>query len=213
MDYEARLVDLLKANDRVMRLLCTVRDLGLDHWCLAAGTIRNVVWDKLHGYTEPTLPSDVDVLVYDSVRTDPRYERELEGLLSAAVPNARWEVVNLSGPDGVQRLEGQVASAYDRGTTQQAGRRSGGSGRFPGQPRSLFATGDTFLTNTPTPTVHRLTPLTNTCLQRPPLVAQCVGLPSPVTRPGRKPQSRRRRRSAAHPRHRRRHTCTDLPSP
>lgn len=94
MDYEALLVDLLKADDRVMRLLRAIRDLDLDSWCLAAGTIRNIVWDNLHGYTEPTLPSDVDVLVYDPLRTDPSYERELEGSLSTAVPDARWEVVN-----------------------------------------------------------------------------------------------------------------------
>jgi uncharacterized protein len=94
MEHEARLVELLEADDRVMRLLRAVRDLGVEPWCVAAGTIRNVVWDDLHGLTGPTLPSDVDVLVYDPIRTDPSYERALEELLSAAVPEVRWEVVN-----------------------------------------------------------------------------------------------------------------------
>lgn len=94
MEHEARLVELLKADDRVMRLLRAVRDLGVEPWCVAAGTIRNVVWDDLHGFTDPTVPSDVDVLVYDPIRTDSGYERELTDLLSAAVPEVRWEVVN-----------------------------------------------------------------------------------------------------------------------
>lgn len=94
MEHEAQLVHLLEADGRVMRLLRAVRDLGIEPWCIAAGTVRNVVWDDLHGFTDPTLPSDVDVLVYDSVRADRSYERELEGRLSATVPEVRWEVVN-----------------------------------------------------------------------------------------------------------------------
>lgn len=94
MDHEDQLIGLVRANERVMRLLRAVRDLELEHWCIAAGTIRNLAWDHLHGHTEPTLPSDVDVLVFDPVQTDSSYERRLEGLLSTAVPEARWEVVN-----------------------------------------------------------------------------------------------------------------------
>jgi len=94
VDYETRLVELLRANERVMRLLAAVRDLRVEHWCVAAGTIRNVVWDDLHGLSVPTLPTDVDVLVFDPVRTAPSYERQLEARLSTAVPDVCWEVVN-----------------------------------------------------------------------------------------------------------------------
>lgn len=94
MDYEMRLIELVSANERVMRLLRAVRDLDLERWCIAAGTIRNLVWDHLHDYTESTLPSDVDVLIYDPVQTDSSYEERLEELLSVVVPGARWEVVN-----------------------------------------------------------------------------------------------------------------------
>ncbi len=94
MDHEARLIELLHTDERVMRLLRAVRELEVASWCIAAGTIRNVVWDHLHGHERPTLPSDIDVLVFDPVRTDPSYERALEQSLTAAVPDARWEVVN-----------------------------------------------------------------------------------------------------------------------
>lgn len=77
-----------------MGLLRAVRSLGLDQWCIAAGTIRNLVWDHLHGLSEPTLPSDIDVLIFDAERTSPDYEQELEVQLQAIVPEVTWEVVN-----------------------------------------------------------------------------------------------------------------------
>lgn len=94
MNYEDRLVELVLADERVMRLLRTVRRLELEQWCIAAGTIRNLVWDDLHGLPEPTLPSDIDVLIFDDARIEPSYEAELEQKLSAQVPEVRWEVVN-----------------------------------------------------------------------------------------------------------------------
>jgi hypothetical protein len=77
-----------------MDLLRTVRSLGLDQWCVAAGTIRNLVWDHLHALPEPTLPSDIDVLICDPLRTDPDYEQQLEAKLHAVHPGVTWEVVN-----------------------------------------------------------------------------------------------------------------------
>lgn len=94
VDYEARLVDLIRSNDAVMESLRSVRALGVEHWCIAAGAIRNLVWDDLHGHAEPTSASDIDVLIYDAERTDSAYERELEHRLSATVSDVRWEVVN-----------------------------------------------------------------------------------------------------------------------
>ncbi len=77
-----------------MGLLRAVRTLGLDQWCIGAGAIRNKVWDDLHHYEKPTLPSDIDVLFYDATRTEPAYEAEIEQRLSELVPTVRWEAVN-----------------------------------------------------------------------------------------------------------------------
>lgn len=66
-NYEEQLIELVRSDDRIMGLLRAVRSLEIDQWCIAAGTIRNKVWDHLHGFVEPTLPSDIDVLIYDSI--------------------------------------------------------------------------------------------------------------------------------------------------
>ncbi len=52
------------------------------------------MWDHLHSLPEPTLPSDIDVLIFDDVRTDSAYESELEVQLSSVIPEVTWEVVN-----------------------------------------------------------------------------------------------------------------------
>ena len=87
VDYEAQLIELVRSEERVMGLLRAVRSLGLDQWCIAAGTIRNLVWDHLHSLPEPTLPSDIDVLVFDVERTSPGYEQELEAQLQVVIPD------------------------------------------------------------------------------------------------------------------------------
>ncbi len=92
--HEDRLTELVETDDRVMGLLRTVRTLGLAHWLIAAGTIRNLVWDHLHGFAQPTLPGDIDVLIFDDERTDPGYGADLEERLSSLDPEHAWEVVN-----------------------------------------------------------------------------------------------------------------------
>lgn len=52
------------------------------------------MWDHLHGRSEPTLPSDIDVLIFDTVRTDPSHETDLEHRLASVRPEVRWEVIN-----------------------------------------------------------------------------------------------------------------------
>ncbi len=94
MNHEQRLIALIESDHRIMELLRAVRSIGLGEWCIAAGTIRNKVWDDLHSYAQPTLPSDIDVLFFDAERTSSDYEAEIEARLSLLVPNVRWEAVN-----------------------------------------------------------------------------------------------------------------------
>ena len=77
-----------------MRLLRAGRALRLAEWCIAAGAVRNVVWDHLRGHAEPTRPSDVDFLFFDRARPERACEKELERRLSALAPGACWECVN-----------------------------------------------------------------------------------------------------------------------
>jgi uncharacterized protein len=85
---------LVVGDVRLMQLLRLVASLGLSQWCVAAGAVRNIVWDRLHGFSEPTVSTDVDVLIFDSVRTEREYERQVEASLVSLDASVQWEVVN-----------------------------------------------------------------------------------------------------------------------
>jgi hypothetical protein len=83
------------AQDPVgMEQLRAVRSLGLPDWCIAAGFVRNRVWDHLHGISPPRPLADIDVIYYDAADTDRAREARFEARLATLVPGCPWEVRN-----------------------------------------------------------------------------------------------------------------------
>jgi len=88
-------VSAIVARDpRALAQLRATRALALPDWCIAAGFVRNRVWDHLHGISPPREPADIDVLYYDaadlSKETEAIYEKKLDALL----PGLPWQVRN-----------------------------------------------------------------------------------------------------------------------
>jgi uncharacterized protein len=87
------LIASIIAQDPVgMKQLRSVRSLGLPDWCIAAGFVRNRVWDHLHGIA-PTPLADIDVLYYDAADLSKEPEQAYEARLNALEP-APWQVRN-----------------------------------------------------------------------------------------------------------------------
>ncbi len=76
-----------------MEQLRAVRTLDLPDWCIAAGFVRNRVWDHLHGISPPRAPADIDVLFYDATDLGKAREEAYEARLNALLP-APWQVRN-----------------------------------------------------------------------------------------------------------------------
>jgi len=74
--------------------LRAVRALALPDWCIAAGFVRNRVWDHLHGISPPRAPADIDVLYYDASDLSKASEAEHEKRLDALLPGLPWQVRN-----------------------------------------------------------------------------------------------------------------------
>jgi len=74
-----------------MLLLQAVQALQLPDCFIAAGFVRNLVWDHLHGYT-PTSLNDVDVIYYD--KQQQLVPEELERKLAGTLPDVNWQVKN-----------------------------------------------------------------------------------------------------------------------
>ena len=77
-----------------MRVLAAVREAGPDDAFVAAGFVRNRVWDSF--YPENKAPSDldIDVVYFNENRTDKCFEREFELQLDDALPTGIWQVRN-----------------------------------------------------------------------------------------------------------------------
>ncbi|MVZ10324.1 nitrate reductase, partial [Enterobacteriaceae bacterium 8376wG6] len=93
MDPQRQIINWLQQDNARMAALRTVRRLGLNDWCLGAGFVRNLVWDRRHGYTEPTPLNDIDVIHFDAERADAERDRMLEARLQQWLPRP-WSVKN-----------------------------------------------------------------------------------------------------------------------
>jgi hypothetical protein len=78
----------------MVRALEAAREVDPPDWLIGAGAIRSLVWDHLHGLTEPELPKDIDLVFFDAdVLTDER-EAEVADELRQRAPELPWDVKN-----------------------------------------------------------------------------------------------------------------------
>lgn len=85
---------IIAEDAMAMEQLRAVRSLALPDWCIAAGFLRNRVWDHLHGIAPARPPVDIDVIYFDA--SDPAGDREAgyEARLGAILPGLPWQVRN-----------------------------------------------------------------------------------------------------------------------
>jgi uncharacterized protein len=84
---------LLRADGRMPMLQALAR-LDLPDTWIAAGAMRNAVWDALHGFEHSTPLTDVDVIWFDAQQCDEARDRRLEQRLRALLPGIAWSVKN-----------------------------------------------------------------------------------------------------------------------
>ena len=70
------LIARIIAEDAIaMEQLRAVRELALPDWCIAAGFVRNRVWDHLHGIVPARLPAEAVAALAAWVERDPASHR------------------------------------------------------------------------------------------------------------------------------------------
>lgn len=87
------LSDILRSDPWFFGLLEAVAGVAPPDWVVGAGVIRDLVWDRLHGYAERTPPNDVDVAYFDPADLTRDSEREYERRLSERI-DVPWDVKN-----------------------------------------------------------------------------------------------------------------------
>ncbi|OAN17997.1 nitrate reductase [Photobacterium jeanii] len=93
-EYADKIIEFIERDPvRVAALDCVYR-LDLPQCYIAAGFVRNLVWDALHNKVIMTPLNDVDVIYFDSSESDVNAYLMYEQQLQAAMPNLNWQVRN-----------------------------------------------------------------------------------------------------------------------
>ncbi len=85
---------ILRRDALRWRLLEVVSHLGLPDCWIAAGFVRNAVWDALHGRAPQPPLGDVDVIWFNPDSCEVALDRTIEDKLRAAAPSINWSVKN-----------------------------------------------------------------------------------------------------------------------
>ncbi len=86
-------IEWINSDRERLNAVTLAAELGLKDWCIAAGFIRNLVWDKLHDYNENSALNDIDLIYFDSALNSKEEDTELEYLLRSR-SNLPWSVKN-----------------------------------------------------------------------------------------------------------------------
>ncbi|NHQ85027.1 nucleotidyltransferase family protein [Iodobacter sp. HSC-16F04] len=93
MHFHQQLTLWLKADPLRCQALRQAAALGLPDWCIAAGFVRNLVWDRLHGFTRPTPLTDIDLIYFNTEDISEEADRALEQRLMQD-SDLPWSVKN-----------------------------------------------------------------------------------------------------------------------
>ena len=90
---EQEILETFRENSDMMAILTIIRDLGLKDSWLAAGSVRNFIWNLLSDKSPFDSETDVDVIFFDP---DVSYEEtvSLEKKLREDFPQYQWELKN-----------------------------------------------------------------------------------------------------------------------
>lgn len=90
---ESQITDLIQQDSKRLEALQAVARLNLPDCYIAAGFLRNLVWDCVHRYSQSTPLNDIDVVYFDKTNIEPRRDREYQARLEKQI-SLPWSVKN-----------------------------------------------------------------------------------------------------------------------
>ncbi|MBU2899214.1 nucleotidyltransferase family protein [Vibrio hepatarius] len=89
-----KIIELIKQDQVRLSALDCVSKLNLPQCYIAAGFVRNLVWDSLHNFDPLTPLNDVDVIYYEQHELDSNTYLNYEAKLKECMPEVNWQVRN-----------------------------------------------------------------------------------------------------------------------
>jgi hypothetical protein len=90
---EALLRSWIKEDDLRMRALTLAAGLNLPDHYIAAGFVRNLIWDKLHRYDHSVKLNDIDLIYFDKGHLSKKHDEKVALELNKTLP-LNWSVKN-----------------------------------------------------------------------------------------------------------------------
>lgn len=91
---ERQILSWIEQDALRMNALRAAQKLGLSDWCLAAGFVRNLVWDRLHHYPHISPLNDIDLVYFNAQDVSPETDSNYERQLATLAPDLPWSVKN-----------------------------------------------------------------------------------------------------------------------
>lgn len=85
-----KIVELINQDTLRLKVLECVALLDLPQGYIAAGFVRNLVWEALHHKREATPLNDIDVIYFDTTETDGDAYLIYEAKLKHMMPDVNW---------------------------------------------------------------------------------------------------------------------------
>ena len=90
----ARVSAAVLAAPPVMAALVAAREVDPPDWLLAAGAVRDAVWEALHGRAPTAMPRDVDLAYFDAHDLTSARDEAVERELRELAPELPWQARN-----------------------------------------------------------------------------------------------------------------------
>ena len=94
IDYTQEFLEIIKGQDWLMSALRAVREVDLPDWYIAAGAIRNTIWNHLHAFPTTFHQKDIDVAYFDKNDINGVKEHLFKEALPRKEERFTWDVVN-----------------------------------------------------------------------------------------------------------------------
>lgn len=92
--HQTTIINLLRQDELRVKALDAVYQLNLAQSYIAAGFVRNLVWDHLHHKPNTTVLNDIDVIYFEPDEHDSNQYQIYESKLNTLMPQLNWQVRN-----------------------------------------------------------------------------------------------------------------------
>jgi hypothetical protein len=85
---------IVSESNRLNKIIAILHQIDNENLFLTGGSLRNIIWNKLHNFKENFQLEDCDIIFYNNLNTSKQYEIELNNMLKNVCSDINWSVKN-----------------------------------------------------------------------------------------------------------------------